>query len=153
MKSSLFLLAAMVGGVCGTHLGAEIRGVTTIGDPCTQEQDLELYQVCVEDIFVSMGGVLDRRLELRGNRDLQTSNHCSGCDPGYSYPLGHWCYVMCSARRRLAVADEHVHTDRFLVSEEELQQAATECYVHKITNGYECLGNPEDLTIRILLSE
>jgi hypothetical protein len=150
MKSTLFLLAAIVGAVCGTHLDARIRGVTTSGDPCTQEQDRELYQVCVEDIFVSMGGELDRRLNLRsGERKLPT---CSQCEP-YMFVLGHWCYTYCTARRRLTVADENVHTDRFLVSEEELEQAATECFDDKITNGYECLGNPEDLTIRILLSE
>jgi hypothetical protein len=73
MKYTLFLLAAIVGAGCGTHLDARIRDVTTSGDPCTQEQDQELYQVCVEDIFVSMGGELDRRLNLRsGERELPT---------------------------------------------------------------------------------
>jgi hypothetical protein len=150
MKYTLFLLAAIVGAVRGTHLDARIRGVTTSGDPCTPEQDQELYQVCVEDIFVSMGGELDRRLELRGGeRKLPT---CSQCEP-YMFVAGHWCWTYCTARRRLTVADEEARTERFLVSREELQQAATECFVHKITNGYECLGNPEDLTVRILLFE
>jgi hypothetical protein len=97
-----------------------------------------------------MGGELDRRLNLRsGERELPT---CSQCEP-YMFVLGHWCYTYCTARRRLTAADEQACSERLLVSEEELQQAATECYVLKITNGYECLGNPEDLTIRILLSE
>jgi hypothetical protein len=150
MKHSLSLLAAMVGAVCGTHLGAEFRGVTSIGDPCTQEQDLELYQVCVEDIFVSMGGVLDRRLELRGSgRKLPI---CAECEP-YMFLQGHWCFMYCVGRRRLTVADEQAHPERLLVSHGKLQQAANECLDNKITNGYECLGNPEDLRIKIFLSE
>jgi hypothetical protein len=61
---------------------------------------------------------------------------------------GYWCYTYCTARRRLTLADEQARPERLLVSEEELQQAATECYVHKIQEGYECLGNPEDLRIQ-----
>ena len=60
---------------------------------------------------------------------------------------------MCSTRRRLTVADEHVHTDRFLVAKGQIQRAANECLDQKIQKGYECLGNPEDLRIKILLSE
>jgi hypothetical protein len=64
MKCTLLLLAAMVGAVCGAELGAEIQGVTSSGAPCTAEQDQVLYKECVEDVAVSMGLVLSRRLGL-----------------------------------------------------------------------------------------
>jgi hypothetical protein len=150
MKYTLFLLAASVGAGCGAELGAEIQGVTTSGSYCTEEEQHILYQECVEDVAVSMGVVLSRRLELRGNRELL--NFCRGCGTA-TYPAGHWCFVMCSARRRLIVADEHVHTDRFLVSKGQIQQAANACLDLKIQEGYECLGDPKDLKIKILLSE
>jgi hypothetical protein len=50
----------------------------------------------------------------------------------------------------LTVADG---TERFLVTEGELEQAANECLARKIQEGYKCLGNPEDLTTKIFLSE
>jgi hypothetical protein len=152
MKYTVFLLATLVGAVCGTELGAEIRGVTTSESYCTPEQDQILYQECVEDVAVSLGVVLSRRLELRGNRELQT-NHCTGCDDGFTYPLGHWCFYYCSSRRRLAVADEHVHAERLLVSKGQVQQGANACLDLKIQEGYTCLGNPGDLRIKIFLSE
>jgi hypothetical protein len=150
MRYAVFLLAALVGAVCGAELGAEIQGVTTNESYCTEEEEQILYQECVEDVAVSMGVVLSRRLELRGNRELQ--GFCSGCGSG-SYPRGHWCFVMCSARRRLTVADEHVHSDRFLVAKGQIQQAANACLDQKIEEGYDCLGNPANLRIKILLSE
>jgi hypothetical protein len=152
MKCSLFFLAALVGAVRGAELGAEIQGVTTSGSYCTEEEQHILYQECVEDVAVSMGVVLSRRLELRGNRELPVLNFCSGCGTE-TYPAGHWCFVMCSARRRLTVADEHAHTDRLLVSKGQIQQAANACLDDKIQEGYECLGDPNDLRIKILLSE
>jgi hypothetical protein len=152
MKYTFFLLATLVGAVCGTELGAEIQGVTTSESCCTSEQEQILYQECVEDVAVSLGVVLSRRLELRGNRELQ-ANHCTGCDDSFTYPLGHWCFVMCSSRRHLAVADEHVHTERFLVSKGQVQQGANACLDLKIQEGYTCLGNPGDLRIKIFLSE
>jgi hypothetical protein len=151
MKITLFLLATLVGTVCGTELGAEIQGVTTSESCCTPTEEHVLYKECVEDVAVSLGVVLSRRLELRGNRELQ--NHCTGCDDSVSYPMGHWCFVMCSSRRHLTVADEHVHTDRFLVSKGQVQQAANACLDLKIQEGYTCLGNPADLRIKIFLSE
>jgi hypothetical protein len=152
MKYTLFLLAAMAGGVCGAELGAEIQGVTTSGIFCNAEEDQELYKECVEDVAVSLGVVLSRRLALRGDRELQYS-FCGFCGSG-AYPFGHWCFVMCSARRRLAVADELVDTDdKLLVAKGQIQKAANECLDLKIEEGYECLGNPEDLHIKILLSE
>jgi hypothetical protein len=147
MKYILFLLVAMVGVVCGAELGAEIQGVTASGIFCTAEQQQELYQECVEDVAVSMGIVLSRRLELRGDRELQYL-FCSGCGGG-TYPRGHYCFVYCSARRRLTVvddADEHV-------AKGQIQKAANDCLDLKIEEGYECLGDPNDLRIKILLSE
>jgi hypothetical protein len=150
MKCTLILLAALVGAVCGTELGAEIRGVTTSESYCTPEQEYVLYKECVEDVAVSLGVVLSRRLELRGSgRKLPV---CSQCEPEM-FVQGHWCFTYCSARRRLAVADEHVHTERFLVSKGQIQQGANACLDLKIQEGYTCLGNPGDLRIKIFLSE
>jgi hypothetical protein len=150
MKYTLFLLVALVGSVCGAELGAEIRGVTDSGIYCTTEEEQVLYTECVEDVAESLGLVLSRRLELSGNREL---GHCSGCNAGVAYPRGHWCFVMCSARRRLEVPDEHAHTDRILVAKGQIQQGANACLDQKIEEGYTCLGNPGDLRIKILLSE
>jgi hypothetical protein len=144
MKYSPFLLAvmAMVGTVCGAELAAQIEGVT-LGVPfCTAEQEDELYQECVVDIFVSMGGVLDRRLELRGGgRKLP---HCNYCTEEMSGSRGHWCFYHCGGRR-LTIADE-------LVSKGQLEQAAYACLVPKIEDDYVCLGNLEDLKVKIFLS-
>jgi hypothetical protein len=162
MKYSLLLLAAaMVGVVCGAQLGAEIQGVTE-GSYCTEKVDQLLYNECVEDVAVSMGVVLSRRLELRGNREL---NPCSGCGSG-TYPRGHWCFVMCSRRRLLTVSTEdQALTTELIVTEdqaltknvldktEQIQNAANDCLGRKIKEGCKCLGNPEDLTIKIMLSE
>jgi hypothetical protein len=148
----LLLATTMLGAVCGAELGAEIQGVTTGGRYCTEDEKHTLYQECVEDVAVSMGVVLSRRLELRGNRELQGFNHCSGCGSG-TYPPWHWCFVMCSTRRRLTITDENLHPDRLLVAKGQIQQAANACLDQKIQEGYKCLGNPEDLRIKILLSE
>jgi hypothetical protein len=53
----------------------------------------------------------------------------------------------------LTVTDEQAHTARFLITTGVIQQAANECLDRKIEEGYTCLGNPEDLTIKIYLSE
>jgi hypothetical protein len=148
----LLLVTTIIGAVCGAELGAEIQGVTTSGTYCTEKEKQILYKECVEDVAVSMGVVLSRRLELRGNRDLQSFNHCSGCGSG-TYPPWHWCFVMCSNRRRLTFVDEHVPSDRLLVSKGQIQQGANDCLDQKIEEGYECLGNPSDLRIKILLSD
>jgi hypothetical protein len=158
MKYALFLLAvmamAMVGTVRGAELGAQIEGWTFSGSFCTAEQQHELYQECVEQAFFDMEGVLDRRLELRGSgRKLESD--CPKCTEQMKNSSWHWCWHQCSsnARRKLTVADERAHTERFLVTRGELEQKANECLDNKITNGYECLGNPEDLAIKIFLSE
>jgi hypothetical protein len=160
MKLTLLLLAAMIGAACGAELGAKIMGVTTIGDPCSASDEEILYEECVVDVAVAMGVNLSRRLELRGNRELQTGStcntccqNCPSCIMSDCYPLGTWCFTYCSISRRLTVADEHVHTERFLYTKGQIQKAANECLDLKIEEGYTCLGKPEDLTIKIFLSE
>jgi hypothetical protein len=152
MKYTIFLLAAFLNVAIGAELGAEIMGVTTSESYCTEGEQEILYQECVEDVAVSMGVVLSRRLELRGDRELQW-NFCSGCANDVAYPAGHWCFVMCSNRRRLTITDEHVNPDRFLVAKGQIQQAANACLDLKIEEGYECLGDPGELRIKIFLNE
>jgi hypothetical protein len=151
MKVILVLLTAMIGAVCGEQLGAEIQGVTPGGSFCSDDDQEALYDECVKAVAVSMGVVLSRRLELRGNRELQT-NHCSGCGSG-SYPPYHWCFLMCGTRRRLTVADEHVHAARILVATGAIEEAAVGCLREKITTEeYTCLGDPDELAVRVFLS-
>jgi hypothetical protein len=157
LKYTVLLLAAMIGVAFGAQLGAEIQGVTDHGRSCTVEEEHALYKECVEDVAVSLGVVLSRRLELRGNRELQF-NHCSGCGSG-TYPPWHWCFVMCSTRRLLEVTDEQAlltvtdRNDFYSVAKGQIQQAANVCLDQKIKEGYKCLGHPEDLKIKIMLSE
>jgi hypothetical protein len=149
MKDILILLAAMVGVVCGVELGAEIQGVTT-GDSCTVTKELDLYTECVEDVAIDLGLYGGRRLEqqLRGDRELQS--FCAGCPPGY-YPAGHFCFVMCSGRRRLSDADERLLSSDS-VAKGQIQKGANECLLQKIQDGVaSCLGDPNDLRIKILL--
>jgi hypothetical protein len=155
MKYTLLLLSALLHAVCGAELAASIQGVVTTEEPCSAAVEEVLYKECVEDVAVSMGVVLNRRLELRGNRELQQLSHCQGyccarCEKCNCYPRGTYCWTMCSSNRRLTVTDEH--TARFLVATGQIQQAANECLDRKIEEGYTCLGNPEDLTIKIFLS-
>jgi hypothetical protein len=165
MKYTLCLLAAMVGAVCGAELGAKIMGVTTIGDHCSAGDEEVFYEECVWDVAVSMD-FEGRRLELSGNRELQTGSTCTTCcdeipadepclDNGCAacYPQGHWCYTYCQTSRRLTVADEHVRTERFLYEKGQIEQAGIGCLHSKIQEGHKCLGNPDDLTIEIFISE
>jgi hypothetical protein len=150
MKYTLFLLAAMVGTVLGTHIQAEIFGVTTIGEPCSEAVDQFLFKECVEDEATKLGiDFTARRLELRGDREL---SYCSACPSGY-YPRGHWCFTRCGGRR-LSVDDESAHdTERRLCSQGKLKYEALQCLVDKLEGGgYECLGNSDDLKIKIFLS-
>jgi hypothetical protein len=155
MEYSLFLLAivamAMVGTVRGAELGARIEGVALSGPFCTAEQEYKLYQECVEQVFFDMGGELDRRLELRGGGRKLFS--CAKCSDKAKGSQGHYCFTYCGEGRTLNVADKQAHTKRFLVSKGQLKQEAKESLENKITNGYECLGDPEDLRIKIFLSE
>jgi hypothetical protein len=156
MKYILFLLAAMFGTVDGVDIGAKIRGVTSMGESCSAEDELVLYKECVEDVAVSKGIDLSRRLELRGNRELQTGSMCGrccdGCPDCNCYPRGTWCFTYCSTGRRLTVADEEAHTERFLLALGLIQQEANECLDNHILD-YPCLGDPKDLTVKLYFSE
>jgi hypothetical protein len=159
MKSTLFLLAAIFSNVDGVDIGAKIRGVTSMGESCSEADEMVLYKECVEDVAVSMGVDLSRKLELRGNRELQsTGNKCGVCcDPQNCpdcncYPRGTWCFTYCSTGRRLTVADEESHTERFLLALGLIQQAANDCFDNHIPE-YPCLGDPKDLTVKLYFSE
>ena len=159
MKFSLFLLTAMLslGAVCGADIGVKIQGVVTAEEPCSAAVEEVLWEECVEDVAISLGVDLSRRLELRGNRELQASSMCGACcqqcggDCGCQ-PRGTYCFTKCTSRR-LTVTDEQAHTARFLIATGQIQQAANECLDRKIEEGYTCLGDPKDLTIKIYLSE
>jgi hypothetical protein len=159
MKYILFLLAAMLSlsAVCGAKIGARISGVVTAEEPCSDEVEEVLWEECVEGVAIDMGVDLSRRLELRGNRELQQSSMCTACCQKCGggcgcYPRGTYCFTYCTSRR-LTITDEQAHTARFLISTGQIQKAANECLDRKIEEGYTCLGEPEDLTIKIYLSE
>ena len=60
---------------------------------------------------------------------------------------------MCGTRRRLTVADEHVHAARILVATGAIEEAAVGCLREKITTEeYTCLGDPDELAVRVFLS-
>jgi hypothetical protein len=107
-RRTLFLLAAMLslGAVCGVQIGARIEGVTTAEEPCSLAVEEMLFEECVEGVAISLGVDLSRRLELRGNRELQVY-HCSACEPKH-YWRGSWCFTMCQSRR-LTLTDEQAH--------------------------------------------
>jgi hypothetical protein len=69
--------------------------------------------------------------------------------------MWHYCHQMncMHGSRRLSVAGEHVHTARFLSEKEQLEDAAVDCLRQKITEGLECLGNKDDLSLKIVLSD
>jgi hypothetical protein len=155
----LILLTAMsLGTACGVELGWGVMGVTTMGEPCSVEDQEVIFEKCVDDVAVAMGVDLsNRRLELRGNRDLSgCPSFCCGsnCPDCNCYSKGHYCFTHgCGANgRRLTVADEHVHTARFLVATGQIEQAVNECLDSKIEE-YPCLGNPEDLTMKLFITE
>jgi hypothetical protein len=153
MKFILVLLAAMIGAVCGAQLGAEMHGTTKATAPCSEKITDALYDKCVVGEAVNLGFDVNhtRRLELKGNRELQASG-CSGCSGTYAWP--HWCVLMgCDGgrRRHLTIADEHVQTERFLYKMEQIETAALVCLRTKIEDGCTCLGAPEELTITIFL--
>jgi hypothetical protein len=67
---------------------------------------------------------------------------------------------MCSTRRLLTATEDQTlltvtdrETDFYSDEEETIQQAANACLDLKIEEGCECLGNPEDLKIKIMLFE
>jgi hypothetical protein len=150
MKYILFLLgAAMFGAVRGAEVGAEVQGFTQIDvDPCSVDEQEGFYKECVLNVAVSLGVVLSRRLEVRGDRDLGTCSGCGSCPE--CYPKGHFCYTWCQVRRRLTLTDV---TDKAAhIVKGQIQQGANTCLDDKIDEGYTCLGNKQDLRIKIFIS-
>jgi hypothetical protein len=146
MKNAFLLLALFAGTVAGSQISAEVEGVEAYADSwCSPDAFAALYTECVVETAEGLGAVFGGRRELRGNRELQGFS-CSVCPP--NPPKGHFCWVMCSqGSRRLTVADEHA--DRRLVTQGEIQVAATECYEAKATDGYPCLGPAGDITVTV----
>jgi hypothetical protein len=153
MKYSFVLLTLIVGTVCGDEIGARITGFTNDGKYCPAHVLDNLYDECVVETAVALGASFDRRLELRGSRDLSP---CDACPEAAKQMFGHWCYVMCP-KRRLTLADED--PDRRLTNQGEIQQAARTCYDEKAAlPKYKCLGKGSDgtadgLQIKIYYSE
>jgi hypothetical protein len=66
--------------LCGVEIGAKIWGSTVVGESCSAADEMVLlYKEYVEDVAVSIGFDLSRRLEIRGNRELQTGSKCGVC--------------------------------------------------------------------------
>jgi hypothetical protein len=159
MKYTLFLLAAVIGSVSGVELFWNVLGRTTIGEPCSAEAEELFYEECLEDVAISMGVNLSR-LELEGNRDLQSQKSvCSGgccpenCSNCNCYPKGTYCWTKCSKDRRLIITEEQAHTASFLVATGQIQSKVRECLHRKVSEGYTCIGNPEDVTMEIFVSD
>jgi hypothetical protein len=164
MKYTLLLLVAMVGAVCGLQVGVQI--VYKVGEPsvdvvdpwtdppCSTEEENIIYETCVVEVAKHLGVNLSRRLELRGDRELQVS-YCQSCYPGVNYPRGTYCFTVCGPDRRLAVS--HEHTERFLCSRGKIREAAYDCIEKKIEDkdkDFVCLGTgkKEDMAIKIFIS-
>jgi hypothetical protein len=146
MKNAFLLLALFAGTVSGSSITAEVQGVEAHVDSwCSPDVFSALYTECVVETAEGLGAVFgDRRELLRGNRELFS---CSVCPP--NPPKGHYCWVMCGhGSRRLAVADENADR-RLVVTQDEIQAAATECYEGKAANGYPCLGAVGDITVTV----
>jgi hypothetical protein len=157
--------------VSGHELDVRLMGVSTFVKPCSEKQQEALYEKCVVDEALALGWDVShphRQLELRGSRELMScpayccaepleandpcvDNGCYSC-----WPKGHYCFTWCHPdrfERRLQVSDEDVHTERFLLSVGALEQAANKCLDHASMHGSPCLGNPEDITIKLYIHE
>jgi hypothetical protein len=86
---AFFLLALIVGTVCGDEIAARVTGFTEDGDYCPTRVLDKLYDDCVVDEAVALGASFEHRRELRDSRDLFFN--CGICPT--NPPLGHWCYV------------------------------------------------------------
>jgi hypothetical protein len=147
MRYAFVLLALIVGTVCGDEIGAIITGITNDGETCPTSVLDNLYNECVVDTAVALGASFDRRLELRGSRDLSV---CDVCPDAARQLFGHWCYFVCPWNRRLTLANEH--PDRRLTNQGKIQKAARDCYEDKrAMPKYKCLGE-RDLVIKIYYS-
>jgi hypothetical protein len=146
MRYAFFVLGLIVGIVLGDKIDVRITGISYIDDdkPCSITDLETLYDECVVKKAVLLGASFERRLELRGSRDLQS---CSVCPP--NPPKGHWCWVKCGyGKRRLTLADEH--PDRRLANQGRIQIAARNCYEEKAAmTEYQCLGIADDIKIKV----
>jgi hypothetical protein len=153
MRYAFVLLALIVGTACGDEIGATIEGITADESYCPAAVLDNLYDECVVDTAVDLGASFDRRLELRGSRDL--GDICDTCPEEAKTLKGHWCYVKCGTKRRsrrLTLANEH--PDRRLTTQGEIQEAARDCYEEKRgMPKYKCLGTADDLQVFISYSQ
>jgi hypothetical protein len=146
MRYAFFLLGLIVGTVLGDEIDVRITGISYTDDekPCSMTDLETLYDECVVKEAVLFGASFERRLELRGSRDLQS---CSVCPP--HPPKGHWCWWKCGyGNRRLTLVDEH--PDRRLVNQGKIQVAARNCYEEKAAMPeYQCLGIADDIKLKV----
>jgi hypothetical protein len=153
MRYAFVLLALIVGTVCGDEISARIEGITADESYCSTSVFDSLYDECVVEKAVDLGASFDRRLELRGSRDVQR-RLCSYCPQEAIDTVGHWCYVKCGTQRRsrrLTLANEH--PNRRLTNQGEIQKAARDCYEEKRgMSKYKCLGE-SDIQVFIVYSQ
>lgn len=184
MRSALFLLALIVGTVLGGEINVKVTGYTDPDEylpgekwpdenmPCDADALEYLYGECVVNTALKLGASFDRRLGLRGGRDLAV---CDVCPYAASTLRGHWCYYRCGVGRRLTLANEHPNgplpdhgqirrlTDTNVdvdggvslgeVNHCRFTAAATKCYQKKAKQEYQCLGNPGDLKVQVRFYE
>jgi hypothetical protein len=150
MRCAFFVLGLIVGIVLGDEIDVRITGISHIDDeePCSTTDLNILYNECVVKEAVLLGALFERRLELRGCRDLQS---CSICHP--DPPKGHWCWVKCGhSKRRLTLASEHL--DGRLVNQGQIQVAARNCYEEKAAmTEYQCLGIADDIKVQVTFTQ
>jgi hypothetical protein len=150
MRYAFVLLALIVGTVFGGDIDLKVSGFTEDGIFCNTTVHEVLYEECVVDKAIALGASFDRRLELRGDRDLQYLN-CDSCSYEMKQKKGYWCYYLCTENRsgrRLTITN--VNADGGEVNHCRFTAAAKECYLKKAEKvEYQCLGNPADLKVKV----
>jgi hypothetical protein len=139
------LLALISGTVYGDEIDVTITGFTVDEDFCSTTVLDALFKECVVATAERLGAVFHHGgRELIGSRKLPS---CAVCPP--NPPKGHWCYVMCSNRRRLthlAILDPA----KLVVNQGQIQFAARKCYQDKTAMpDYHCLGISDDIKIKV----
>jgi hypothetical protein len=146
MRYVPFLLAIVVGTVYGDEIDVTLTGITVDEDFCSTTVLDSLFEECVVATAELLGAVFHHGggRELRGSRNLPS---CAVCPP--DPPKGHWCYVMCSNRRRLtflAILDPV----QLVVNQVQVQLEARSCYQDKAAMpDYHCLGVSDDIEIQV----
>jgi hypothetical protein len=138
-------LAIMAGTVFGDEIDVTLTGITVAEDFCSTTVLDALFKECVVETAERLGAVFHHGgRELRGSRNLPS---CAVCPP--DPPKGHWCYVMCSNRRRLtslAILDPV----KLVVNQGQIQSEARRCYQDKAAiPDYYCLGVSDDIKIKV----